>query len=84
MRVITIGGLSLTLLVLPLLSSAAPVSGTWSATGSLSIGRYAATAVVLPSGKVLLAGGVDSGQVLAVGGLSNSITALSTAELYAP
>lgn len=72
MRVITIGGLSFMLLILPLLS-AAPASGTWSTTGSLSNGRYAVTAVALPSGKVLLAGGVD-----------NAVNVLSTTELYDP
>ena len=45
--------------------------GTWTATGSLGTARADHTATLLPSGKVLVAGGVNGG-------------ALSSAELYDP
>ena len=57
------------LLTLPAL--AAP--GQWSPTGNLTIARKYHTATLLPSGKVLVAGGWDS----------NSVE-LATAELYDP
>src|SRR5260370_19782560 len=38
-----------------------PASGTWTATGSLATARYLHTATLLPNGKVLVAGGLDSG-----------------------
>jgi hypothetical protein len=37
-----------------------PVTGTWSATGSLSVGREFHAATLLPSGKVLVAGGYSA------------------------
>jgi large repetitive protein len=44
-----------------------PASGTWSATGSLSVAHDAATATLLPSGQVLVAGGRDgSGSLMSV------------------
>jgi len=48
-----------------------PTNGTWSATGSLAIGRAGHTATLLPNGTVLVSGGQDSN------GLG-----LATAELY--
>ncbi len=50
-----------------------PAAGTWSATGSMSAWREAHTATLLPSGKVLVAGGI-------------ALTAgeFKTAELYDP
>ena len=49
-----------------------PASGTWTATGSLATARVYHTATLLPNGKVLVAGGDDSGSHLA------------SAELYDP
>jgi hypothetical protein len=48
-----------------------PASGTWTKTGSMNNSRYYNTATLLPSGKVLVAGGVNK-------------TELSSAELYDP
>ena len=49
-----------------------PATGSWSSTGSLGTARDDHTATLLPSGKVLVAGG------------DNSRVALSSAELYDP
>jgi hypothetical protein len=53
-----------------------PAADTWTYTGSLNKddGRFAHTATLLPSGKVLVVGGVGA----------NGITVLSDAELYDP
>jgi hypothetical protein len=50
-----------------------PATGTWSKTGNLNTPRDGATATLLQSGEVLVAGGVD-----------NSDEALDTAEIYDP
>ena len=50
-----------------------PATGSWSSTGSLGTAREFHTATLLPTGKVLVAGGEDS-----------SFTASSSAELYDP
>jgi len=51
-------------------------SGTWSATGSMSVARWDHTATLLPTGRVLVAGGTD---------LPTSAGAsLASAELYDP
>jgi large repetitive protein len=50
-----------------------PAVGSWSATGSMSIGRFNNTSTLLPNGKVLVAGG-----------LGTLYTALNRAELYDP
>ena len=47
-------------------------SGTWTETGSLATARYSHTATLLPNGKVLVAGGL------------NSSGSLASAELYDP
>lgn len=49
-----------------------PTTGTWTATGSMTTGRYSFILILLPSGEVLAAGGADNG------------TALTSAELYNP
>jgi N-acetylneuraminic acid mutarotase len=49
-----------------------PATNTWSAAGTLATARYAHTATLLPSGKVLVAGGYSDGNIL------------SSAELYDP
>ncbi|WP_080404928.1 kelch repeat-containing protein [Burkholderia ubonensis] len=52
-----------------------PVSKTWTSAGSLKEGRYAATATLLPDGRVMIAGG----------GVTNGIDgALASVELYSP
>ena len=48
-----------------------PATGTWSATGSLNVGRTQHTASTLQNGKVLAVGGMGG-------------TYLSSAERYAP
>jgi hypothetical protein len=49
-----------------------PEAGTFTATGGMTAARYNLTATLLPSGKVLVAGGTDGA------------TALASAELYDP
>jgi hypothetical protein len=64
---------------LPLLKTAEiydPLSGTFSATGSMSVGRIEHTATLLSNGKVLIAGGVDSH--------GGGGAATESAELYDP
>src|SRR5919108_2377227 len=51
----------------------AGASGTWSQTGSMSIGRFSFTATLLPNGKVLVAGGDTPGEIIT-----------NKAELYDP
>ena len=50
-----------------------PSAGTFSTTGSMTTRRFNYTATLLPTGKVLIAGGMDT-----------TTTYLSTAELYDP
>jgi hypothetical protein len=51
-----------------------PTAAEFTATGSMTAARYAPTATLLPSGKVLIAGGSDDSSGMA--------TALASAELY--
>ena len=69
-----VGGLFVALvfaLSLPLAAHA--VTNTWSAAGSLTTARYVHTATLLPSGQVLVAGG-----------LGNNGAVFASAELYDP
>src|SRR5207253_908479 len=52
-----------------------PVTGTWTPAASMGTARYAAAAVLLPNGRVLVAGG-DQG--------SPAFNALASAEVYDP
>ena len=54
-----------------------PGTGTFTATGSMGTARQSHTATLLPSGKVLIAGGYNSAG-------SASLGSLATAELYDP
>jgi hypothetical protein len=50
-----------------------PVTGSWTSTGSMKLGRFAPTAALLPDGRVLVVGGSD-----------NADPELQVAELYDP
>jgi hypothetical protein len=54
---------------------AATASGTFALTGSLNVARYNHTATLLPSGEVLVTGGI---------GVNGDYTSLASAELYSP
>ena len=66
-------GVMVVITTLILSAAAAWASGTWSTTGSMSIGRFIFTATLLPNGKVLVAGGDTPGEIIT-----------NTAELYDP
>ena len=75
-RVLVAGGINASLSQCGTLASAElydPATGTWSATGSMTTGRYSFTLTLLANGEVLAAGGTDCGN----GGLTS-------AELYNP
>lgn len=57
-----------------------PARGTWSAAGSMAAGRAKHTATLLPSGQVLVAGGLN----LVISGGAAAYTDLASAELYDP
>jgi galactose oxidase-like protein/Kelch motif protein len=61
------------IITLAVSTAAASASGTWSPTGSMSIGRFSFTATLLQNGKVLVAGGDTPGEIIT-----------NTAELYDP
>jgi Bacterial Ig-like domain (group 2)/Galactose oxidase, central domain/HYR domain len=69
-------GLSIGLLIATAQPALADVAGTWSPTGSMTAARSHFTAKLLPSGKVLVAGGIDCG--------SCSFVPVASAELYDP
>jgi N-acetylneuraminic acid mutarotase len=56
-----------------------PATGTWTSTGSLNTARFYHTATLLPSGKVLVAGGCPSNVYY-----NDCRTTLASAELYDP
>jgi hypothetical protein len=58
-----------------LAARAATASGTFALTGSLNVARYNHTATLLPSGEVLITGGI---------GVNGNYTSLASAELYSP
>ena len=64
--------LMIAVIALALNAIAFAASGTWSSTGSMRSARDGQTATLLPSGKVLIAGGTNNG------------AALASAELYSP
>ena len=75
-KVLVTGGYTHNGLVQMFLASAElydPASGSWTATGSLNIGRYQHTATLLPNGKVLVSGGYN-----------DNSGSLASAELYDP
>ena len=47
--------------------------GTWSLTDSMNTARYSHTATLLPNGQVLVAGGIDTGDI-----------PIASAELFTP
>ena len=59
------------------LASSAPALGSWQPTASMSVARKRHTATLLPDGRVLVAGGVDSND-------DSTTKALASAELYDP
>lgn len=55
-----------------------PVTGTWTSTGSLSVGRSWHTATLLPNGKVLVTGGFGNSNYVATTELYDPATAVWT------
>ncbi len=81
-KVLVAGGVGLDNGIMPVSVNSAelydPATGTWTTTGSLNTGRAYHTATLLPSGKVLVAGGQ------AFSGPLNYFAELNSAELYDP
>lgn len=63
----------ITTLALSAAAVRAGASGTWSATGSMAVGRFSFSATTVSNGKVLVAGGITPGDVVT-----------NTAEIYDP
>lgn len=69
-----------------------PATGTFSATGSMSVPREFHTATLLGDGRVLIAGGLSGSAAVATGGITlasvrtaeSSSSVLATAEVYDP
>lgn len=62
-----------------------PVSGTWSAAANMIHYRAAATATLLPDGRVLVAGGTEGNNAHDVADVADLLgTALKTTEIYNP
>src|SRR5437868_2257173 len=59
-----------------------PATQAWSITGGLSVGRWDFTAVGLPDGRVLAAGGITLGPLATASGAALELT--STAEIFTP
>ena len=56
-----------------------PATGTWTATGSMATGRSDHTATLLPNGRVLVAGGINTTGFLASAELYDPVTGMWTA-----
>jgi hypothetical protein len=69
-----------------------PATGTFTATGSMSVPREFHTATLLADGRVLIAGGYSGAEAVATGGITlasirtaeSSASVLSSAEIYDP
>jgi hypothetical protein len=74
-EVLVTGGLGVNGIYAPLASAEIynPSNGKWTVTGSMSVGRFAFTATLLPNGEVLVAGGS-----------TYASSCFATAELYNP
>src|SRR6266487_4536871 len=70
---LTLAALSKSAAQTPVAMATAQTPGTWAATGSMTTSRVGHIAILLPDGKVLVAGGTTA-----------ACTATDTAELYDP
>jgi N-acetylneuraminic acid mutarotase len=75
-KVLVTGGLNSFNIPLALAELYDPVAGTWTYTGSLSVGRELHTATLLPNGKVLVTGGYTF--------TNSNYAPVAAAELYDP
>jgi hypothetical protein len=55
-----------------------PATGTWASTGSLAVARFAPTVILLPNGKVLVAGGSTTGGAIVASAERFSLTLAPT------
>ena len=72
-KVLVAGGYSLNVGALRSAELYDPATGTWTATGDMTIERWYHTSTLLPSGKVLVVGGSDSFNSLAKNIMSSYI-----------